>query len=309
VSALPASLRNAGIIALATAFMAGALLYQENVRAEKPPDFTRGGAFARDLADGGSDVITVATPIPRPTPSSRSTAVLKAPKGLTVESVQGPPFPALGRYVYAVQGTESASIFGSRAFPPEMTMTVHRRTPGDSTDPDLKEDELAFDLDFSPDHEEREIVAYRTKGIMFTFEGGTITFGPRTQTSEAVYEPPMTQIPIPLVVGAKAKGTSRAISPSDGSELRVEDWTVDVVGREQIEIMGDVVHAYVVTVDRQSRPGSAEQVTRTRTYWLDPVRAIWVKWEEHMNGSQDVGFSSFTYSSNFIATLSRLGPL
>jgi len=308
---LPASLRRAGVIALTTAFVAGALLYQENIRSEKPPNFSRGGAFAGDLAEGGSDEITVATPLPRPTPQSRSSATLTAAVADTQDEflTEGPAFPALGRYVFAVEGTESASVFGTRSYPPEMTMTVHRPSPGDTDDPDLKNDELAFDLDFSADHEEREIVAYRANGIMFTFEGGTVTFGPRTQTSEAIYEPPITQVPIPLVEGAAAKGTTRATSPDDGSELRVEDWTVQVMRREQVEIMDERVDTYVVEMKRQTRPGSSEQVTRSRTYWLDPVRAIWVKWEEHLNGSQDVGIGSFTYTTDFTATLARLEPL
>jgi hypothetical protein len=313
-SLVPASLRRAGVIALTTALLAGALLYQENVRSEKPPDFSRGGAFAQDLADGGSRKITVATPIPRPTAQSRSSATLTAPMGdddIAQFTEGGSPFqfPALGRYVYDVDGTESASIFGTRDYPPEMTMTVHRPQPGETDDPEPKADELAFDLDFSSDHEEREIVAYRRNGIMFTFEGGTVTFGPRTQTSEAVYEPPITQIPIPLKLGAAAKGTTRALSPDDGSEVRVEDWTAQVLRRERIEIKSERIDTFVVEVKRQTRPGSSEQVTRSRTYWLDPARAIWVKWEEHLKGSQDVGLGSFTYTSDFTATLDRLEAL
>jgi hypothetical protein len=286
-AALPATLKRAGLVALTTLFLAGAMLYQENVRSEQPPDFSRGGAFAGDLA----------------------TATLTAPRSITEQTVKGPPFPALGRYVFAVEGTESASVFGSRAYPPEMTMTVHRRSPGDSTDPKLEPDELAFDLDFSPEHQEREIVAYRADGISFTFEARTVTIGTGTQTSETTYEPPVTQIPIPLVDDASAKGTSQARSTLDGSEVRTDDWTVEVTGRERIEIMGAGVDAFVVEVDQQSQPGSSQSFTRSRKYWLDPVRAIWVKWEEHMSGRQDVGIGSFTYTTNFTATLDRVEPL
>ena len=308
-SLLPASMKRAGLVALTTLFLAGALLYQENVASDAPADLSRGGAVAGNLANPGPDEIVVATPTPIPPGESRSSATLTAPRGTTDEDVQGPPFPAIGRYVFSVDGTESASIFGSRAYPPEMTMTVHRRAPGDSTDPPLDPDELAFDLDFSPEHQERETVAYRAEGIMFTFEARTVTIGPGTQTSETTYDPPITQIPIPLVDDAKAEGTSRALSTLDGSEVRTDDWTAEVIGRERIEIMGADVDAYVVQVDEQSQAGSAQQFTRSRKYWLDPLRAIWVKWEEHVSARQDVGLGSFTYSTNFTATLARVEPL
>ena len=313
---LPGSLKSAGLVALTTLFLAGAMLYQDNIASEVPPDFSRGGAFAGDLANPAPDEIVVATPTPVPKGGSRSSAVLTAPRSIIVDSVQGPPFPALGRYVFTIDGTESAPLFGSRSYPPEMTMTVHRRPAGASSDPDLEADELAFDLDFSPEHQEREIVAYRTEGIMFTFEGRSVTIGPGAETSETgaetsetTYEPAVTQIPIPLLDDATAKGTSRAISTQDGSEVRTDDWKVEVTGREPVEIMGTGVDAFVVQVNQQSRPGSTEQFTRSRKYWLDPVRAIWVKWEEHMSGRQDTGLGSFTYSTNFTATLDRIEPL
>jgi hypothetical protein len=307
---LPASMKSAALVAITTAFLAGAMLYQENAGSDRPPEFARGGPLAGNLANPAPDEIVVTTPTPAPRGQSRSSATLTAPRRSGVdENVQGPPFPALGRYVFAVDGTESASLFGSRAYPPEMTMTVHRRSPGGSTDPDLEADELAFDLDFSPEHQEREIVAYRTDGIVFTFEAMTLIFGPSTQTSEVTYEPPITQIPIPLTEGATAEGTTRAISREDGSEVRVEDWEVKVEPRETIDVMGADVDAFVVEVNRQTQPGSSEQLTRSRKYWLDPVRAIWVKWEEHASGRQDVGLGSFTYTSEYTAILERVQPL
>jgi hypothetical protein len=306
---LPASMKRAGLVALTTLFLAGAMLYQENIRSDQPPDFSRGGWFAGDPANPAPDEIVVATPTPIPKRESRSSATLTAPRGSTDEDAQGPPFPAIGRYAFTVDGTESASLFGSRAYPPEMTMTVHRRAPGDSTDPPLDPDELAFDLDFSAEHQERETVAYRPEGIMFTFEARSVTIGPGTQASETTYEPPITQVPIPLVVDATAEGTSRAVSTVDGSEVRTDHWTVKVTGRQQIEIMGADIDAFVLQVDQQSQPGSSQQFTRSRKYWLDPVRAIWVKWEEHVSARQDVGIGSFTYTTNFTATLDRIEPL
>lgn len=308
----PKSLRIAAAIAVITLIVAGGSLYQENIRSEQPPDFGRGGAFAGDLAQPGDEEITIVTPTPRPVASgrARSTAVLSAPNAVRERFATGrpPPFPALGRYVYRVDGSESASIFGSRDYPPEMTMTVHR-SPGDETGQvRLKDDELAFDLNFSQDHEEREIVAFRRSGIAFTYEAGSITFGPRTESSEATYSPAMTQIPIPLTDDAKSSGTSRALR-ADGSTARVENWTVDVVGRERLNVMNETVEAYVVEIERKSEPGSEEQLTRTRKYWFDPARVIWVQWEEQMSGTRGVGFGSFTYSTRYTATLERIEPL
>lgn len=306
----PRSLPYAAIIAVTTLIAAGVLLYQENVSSERPPDFSRGGAFAGDLAQP-DDEITIVTPTPRPVADgkTRSKATLTAPDTKRREFGRGspPPFPTLGRYVYRVEGSESASVFGSRDYPPEMTMTVHRSPTNDTGELRLKDDELAFDLFFSEDHEEREIVAFRRGAISFTYEAGSITFGPQTQSSEATYSPPMTQIPIPLTDKATASGTSRAIRP-DGSTARVENWTVTVKGRERLNVMQETVDAYIVEIQRQSTADSEEQVTRSRKYWFDPVRVIWVKWEEQMTGSQDVGFGSFTYSTKFTATLDRLEP-
>jgi hypothetical protein len=286
------------------------LLYQDNSGTEQPPDFTSGGTFAGDLADRGQTEITVATPVPRPTPKSRSSATLRAPK--TNERLQaddGPPFPVLGRYVYDVDGTESASLFGSRTYPPEMTMTVHRTQQPDSTDPPLKSDELAFDLSFSEEHEEREIVAFRRSAIAFTFEAMSITIGARAQTSDVVYSPPMTQVPVPLEEDAAVKGTSTATSRETGEELRVEDWSVTVDGRQRIEIMGDQVDTYVIEVERQTQADSSERLTKTRKYWLDPLRVIWVQWEERTSWTQDTGLGSSTYTTNYTATLDRVEPL
>jgi hypothetical protein len=309
VGPIPAAMRNAGILAVVLTFIAGGLLYQENVTSEAPPDFSRGGAFAGDLVNPGIRDLTVSTPEPRATPQSRSSAILTAPEQPPSErgiTSGGPQFPAFGRYIYEIEGTESASVFGSREYPTEMVMTVHRSEgPGGRG---LRRNELAFDLFFSEEHEEREIVAFGRDGISFTFEASSVTFGPSTQTSEATYEPPMVQVPIPLKIGEVVEGSSRAISP-DGEELRVEDWEVEVQARDQIQILGEAVDTFVVEIKRQSRPGSSEQLTRTRKYWVDPARSIWLKFEEHTNGTQDVGFGSFSYRTDFTATLDRTEPL
>lgn len=304
-SVLPATLKRAALVAVTTLFLAGALLYQENVGSERPSDIASGGAPG-DLANPAPEEIVIATPTPAPQrDSGRSRATLTAPDPTTEEIVKGPPFPALGRYVFRVEGTETVSLFGSRTYPPEMTMTVHR-APADTS---LQPDELVFDLEFSPEHREREIVAYRKDGIMFTAESRTVTYGTGTESSDVVYDVPITQAPIPLVVGAEAEGTTTATNTDDGTQAFVEDWTVDVTKRETIAIMGEDVDALVVEVNRQTQPGSSEQMTRSRRYWLDPVRAIWVQWEERATGRQDVGLGSRTYTSTYTATLDRVEPL
>jgi hypothetical protein len=311
---LPAALRRAAATAVLIIVASAALLYQTNVRADRPPTFSRGGPFAGDLRSReAADELTIPTPTPRAlrTGPSRSSAVLQAPPFSEEALVTGhgsPRMPALGRYIYAVQGSEQATAFGSRKYPPEMTTTVHRTQPQDPGVPRLRSEEVIFDLYFSNNHEEREIVSYRPGGIVFTYEAGSVTFGPVTQTSEAVYDPPMLQISIPLVEGAHKAGTSRAINNA-GEVVRTEDWTVQVIGRDEIDIAGEPVRAWVVQIDRQSRPGSREQVTRSRKYWFDPRRSLWVRWDEKLDGMQSFGPGSFTYHTQFTATLSRVEPL
>lgn len=310
---LPRSMRYVSTAAVLVAFASGALLYQTNIRADRPPAFGRGGAFAGDLTEPGP---TPDLSFPSPNPSRRNAARMRSSATITVPTTPGPAsggftpsgarFPALGRYVYAVQGYEEATAFGRRNYPAEMTTTVHRSQPADTSVPRLEPDEIIFDLYFSDDHEEREILAYRDGGIVFTYEAGSVSFG-FTQTSEATYDPPMLQIPAPLEVGTKRTGSSIA-KDSNGEVTRTEDWTVQVLGVEPLEILGERIDAWVVQIDRQSRPGGSEEVTRSRKYWFDPQRAIWVKWEEKLDGSQDFGPGSFSYSTEFTATLSRIEP-
>jgi len=308
---LPRSMRVAAAVATFIFFASATMLYQTNVRADRPPEFGRGGAFAGDLTDPRAlQDLSLTTAEPGAALRRRSTAVLTAPDTPgpgQPGSGDGIPLPIFARYVYDVDGYEQATPFGQRDYPSEMTTTVHRTQPTDPSVPQLDEDEVIFDLYFSEDHEEREIVAFRPEGIVFTYEAGSVTFG-FTQTSEATYDPPMLQIPVPLAEGARHTGTSVAKNNA-GDVTRTEDWTVAVLGREDVEILGQTVPTWVVQIDRQSKPGSSERVTRTRKYWFDTERVLWVKWEERMNGSQDVGPGSFSYSTNFTATLDRIEPL
>jgi len=310
---LPRSMRFASTAAVLVAFTSGALLYQTNIRADRPPAFGRGGAFAGELTGPGP---TPDLSVPSPAASGRAATRTRSSATITSPTTPGPEaaftprgarFPSLGRYVYAVQGYEEATAFGRRSYPAEMTTTVHRTQPADTSVPRLEPDEIIFDLYFSDDHEEREILAYRDGGIVFTYEAGSVSFG-FTQTSETTYEPPMLQIPAPLEVGQKRAGMSEAKDPN-GEATRTEDWTVEVLGIEQLDILGKRIDTWVVQINRQSRPGGSEEVTRSRTYWFDPNRAIWVKWEEKMEGSQDFGPGTFNYSTEFTATLSRIEPV
>jgi hypothetical protein len=152
-----------------------------------------------------------------------------------------------------------------------------------------------LDLRFSDQHEEREIVAYGAGGIAFVYEAGSVTFGPYTQTSEADYTPPMLQVPGQLAGGTVVTGTSDATS-------RVEDWSVRVLRAERVGGYDTVV----VKIDRQSRPGTAEQVTRSRTYWYAPALGTWVRWEETMHASRAMAGTTFTYDCAYTASLREI---
>ncbi|HYZ90798.1 MAG TPA: hypothetical protein VFA34_00220 [Actinomycetota bacterium] len=308
---VPRSMRRASVVAALILFASSALLYQTNIRGERAPKFGRGGAFAGTLTNPGiGDDFGLSSPGPTPI-ATRSSAILFAP-GTPRPGIGGPgggyPFPTFATYVYAIKGYEEATAFGRRDYPSEMTTTVHRTQPTDPNVPRLQDDEVIFDLFFSTQHEEREIVSFRDDAIAFTYEAGSVTFGPATQTSEAVYDPPMLQIPVPLEENAIETGTSVA-RDSGGNVRRTEDWTVEVLRRERLNVLGSTVNTWVVKIDRQSRPGGAERVTRSRTYWFDPGRSIWVKWEETLSGAQDIGPGDFSYRTQFTATLKRLAPV
>jgi hypothetical protein len=200
----------------------------------------------------------------------------------------GPRLPATGTYAYAVDGQESASVMGSRRLPAQMTTVVH-------SSPDLAADQVVFDLRYSDEHEEREIVGYRGDGVYFDYEAGSITFGPRTESSESDYEPPMLQIPSPLQAGVTRSGTSKA-------STRTETWKVTVQGQENVTVAGASVATWKVQVDRTFQ-GSSESGTKNRTYWYDPARLMWVKFTEVFHGERRQGTFSFTYDMNATATL------
>ena len=308
-SLLPPSLRVAGILALVTSIVAGVVVYVST--SDTGPEFSRGGRFGEVTDDRDALDLTIPTPAPRPGAISRprSSAVLSAPSAEQEQkngtSHARPKLPTFGTYVYAVEGTEDAPPFGSRTLPPQMTMTVSSSESAGQSE--SGNDELVFDLEFSDDHEEREIVAYGSDGIAFTYEAESISFG-FTHTVENNYDPPIVQIPAKLKAEASLDGTTTALG-TDGETTREEDWTVTVEGRETLDILDTKVETWVVRVERESRSGSDEELTRTRRYWFSPAHSIWVKWEETTRSSQDFGPGRFSYEAEFTATLQGIQEL
>jgi hypothetical protein len=229
-------------------------------------------------------------PAPAPSPTSPSKpSSPPAPTGLGK--------PALGTYTYTVDGSEQAPFVGARKYPNQMTTVVHASGG-------VEADQLVFDITYSENHAEREIVGFRNDGIYFDFEGGSITFGPRTETSQADYDPPILQIPLPLQPGLSRTGVTQA-KGADGKVSRTEDWKTTVLGQEALTIGGTTVNAWKVEVQRKFRPGSADQGFRNRTYWFDPARRIWVKYTEVFHGERRTAGFSFTYDSNLTAVLAN----
>jgi hypothetical protein len=56
-------------------------------------------------------------------------------------------------------------------------------------------------------------------------------------------------------------------------------------------------------VQRNSEPGSSDEVNRFRRYWYDPTRALWVRWHEVFHGSRDMFGLTFSYDTDYTATL------
>lgn len=329
----------------AVALLGGGLAwYQLEVKADRAPDFDIGGEFQTGLpvagndgrpfpyGDAGATTSTVAgagassttldpngTTVPgtggtAPGPGAGPTSPAPGgdgggatpppaagPTGPSVEELLAAPSPrppAVGTYTYAVAGNESATGFGSRSLPATASLVVH----GDPSAPEG----LVHDLRLSGQHEERAIVSYGADGIAYTFEAGSITFGPGTQTSQGRYDPPMVQVPWPLADGASASAASAARDGA-GNVSRTEQWTTTVVGREVLDVLGQPRETWVVDIQRRTPPGSAEEVDRFRRYWYDPVLGTWVKWTERFHGARQV-LLTFTYDAEYTATLTGFAP-
>jgi hypothetical protein len=144
------------------------------------------------------------------------------------------------------------------------------------------------------------------QGVVFTFEGGQVQFGPVSQVNQGTYTPPMLQIPAPLTAGNVQHGKTQVYSGS--SVERVEDWTVTILGGETVAVGNASIPTVKVQVDRQSEPGPAQQTTRHTTFWYDPSQRVWIKFYEKENGSQTVLGLNFTYSDELTATLASFTP-
>jgi hypothetical protein len=175
------------------------------------------------------------------------------------------------------------------------------------SDNGLGPSQVVLDVTYSVDHTEREILDRIAPGLAFDFEGGQVRFGGVAQTNQGDYRPPMVQVPTQLAPGQTVAGASQVIA-SDGSTERTEDWTVHVVDQETVTAAGQAVPTWKVTIDRSSRPGSSQKITRSRTYWYDPARALWVKYTEREHGEQPYGPFTFTYDDDVNATLSSFQP-
>ena len=312
-----------------------------------PPSFRRGGQFAIAGAPEGATTTTAvaaaettATTAPigvpgtsAPAPSSSTTATTGKASSTTVTSraaaattttraasgpastptatspakpvpqltqPSGPGKPAAGTYTWTVDGTEAASFVGTRKFPEKMTMVVHGGAG-------VAADQLVFDLTYSDKHAERQIVGFRNDGVYFDFEGGSVTFGPRTETSQADYEPPILQIPTPLQPGLSRSGVTKA-KGANGTVSRTEDWKTTVMGQEPVTVGGTTVNAWKVQVERKIRPGTPDQGFRNRTMWFDPARSLWVKFTEVFHGERHQAGFSFSYDSNATAVLASFTP-
>jgi hypothetical protein len=303
----------------------GLAVYQLAVRNQRPPSFRRGGEFRRASAlpptpatlpsttvtapgtSGPSPTTTAPAAAADPGPGRAGRPTSYAPAAPVTGRAAAPsapgagrsPTPALGTYVWTVHGTEGATGFGSRSFPERMTMVAHR----DGADARA----VTLDLTFSSDHSEREVVGFRDDGVGFDFEGGQVRFGPMAQTNQGDYRPPLVQIPFPLAVGTTRKGTSQALDDGGGAQ-RTEDWKATVVGQETITVAGTPTPTWRVDVHRASRPGSGQQVERSRTYWWDPARSLWVRVTEQMHGQQHYGGITFTYDARYTAELASFTP-
>ncbi len=271
-------------------------------RSRDAPTFSQGGTFLAppDRTTTTTPPTTGVVPSTRaPTEASSTTTPTTEGAGdptttIATPSVAGFDPPAPGTYVYAVTGTETASIVGSRPFAPRMTVVVHSA-------PGLGSGRVVMDYTFSAEHEERDIAHYGPDGASLVHEGGSITFGLVTESSDVSLDPPMGLVPFPLVVGTARSGTSTARS-SAGAVARVDDWETRAVGNETVVAAGRPVETAVVRFSRKSRPGD-EVVTQRTTLWIDPARRVAVKIEDEVHGDRGNGLLTLTYDARYVATL------
>ena len=306
------------VLAVAVLAFDGLAAYRISGREERP-EFRLGGQFGEETnppaafsVDGADPAEAAPAAVPRtvvattttarspvpprtaaPTTTRPTTAASSPTTALAAPRSAAPPAP--GVYTYALAGTESATLAGARGLGPQLTITAHGASG-------LGPNQVVLDYVFSPDHKEREVLNYDPSGVSFAFEGGSVSFGAISQTSQADYTPPMLQVPFPLVAGSERQGTTTA-RDAGGGATRTEDWVVRIVRQETLTVLGSAVPTWVVAVDRKTRAGSAEQVSRSRTYWYDPGRNIWVKLRERFSGQRSLLGLSFGFTADFEAVL------
>lgn len=272
--------------------------------ATAPPSPSSTTATTRRSGSGGAttapSAASAATTTTRAGSGPASTTTSTLPRATAPGAPTTPGKPALGTYTWKVDGTEGASFVGTRKFPETMTMVVHA---GAGVQPD----QLVLDLTYSDKHAERQIAGFRSDGVYFDFEGGSVTFGPRTETSQADYAPPILQVPYPLQPGLSRSGVTEA-KGANGGVSRTEDWKATVLGQEPVSVGGTTINAWKIQVDRKFRPGTPDQGWRNRTVWFDPARNMWVKFVEVFHGERRQAGFSFSYDSNVTAVLTGFQP-
>lgn len=305
----PAKWRVVTLSVLVAALLAGnGLALGQSSRSRRPPQFSTGGDFSVAAPSPEQPVeATTTTAAPGPPPSASTTTARPSarPREATTAPTSpaapiGPPSPpAPGTYTFSLNGTESASIVGSRSFPSRMTLVVHSASG-------LGADAAVFDYTYSSQHEEREVATYRPDGVFLTHEGGSITFGLVTETSDVAYDNPLGHVPFPLAVGTARSGTSTGRNPG-GEVERVDDWRVSITGRDTVTAAGRAVDAWVVAFERQSRPGD-EVVRQRMTLWFDAGRGLAVRIEDEIHGERKSGLVTLTYDARYTATLVAAPP-
>jgi hypothetical protein len=223
-----------------------------------------------------------------------------ATSGAASPAAAGPARPAPGSYLYAVDGEEKASFTGSRRFPDRMTTVVHSAAG-------LRAEQLVFDIRYSEDHWERQVIGYRADGVYCDYEAGSIRFGPVRGTSEVDFDPPIPHVPVPAAAGGVRSGSSRA-RRADGSVARTEEWRVAVLGREPVGVGGTPVDAWKLHLERRTAAGSSEKLAVQLTGWYDAGRGLWLRFDKTIHGERPGPGVTLTYDARLTAVLVDLNP-
>jgi hypothetical protein len=326
---IPLRVKLVGVLTAVVLVSGGLSLYQISHRGA--PSFRRGGAFSvAPTPDTGAGSSSALSALPAEAPNreltnptsavtsstgalrtSQTTVTTSGPAAIpaatraatpTTPAISGtrpgpefPDRPALGTYTFAVDGEETATVFGTRRFPDRMTMGIH---PGS----ELRADQLVVDTRFSDVHEEREVMGFRADGIYDDYIAGSISYGPVTQTAEGDFDPPVLLIPRHLAAGVTRVGVSD-FKDSHGQAMNTVDWKVTVVGQEPVAAARGTVLAWKVQFEAKSRPGPRDMAHRKRTFWFDPARALWVKFTEQTHGERKLFSGTLTYDNHLTATL------